>query len=70
MNKKPDKAPLIAFGLCGLIFIILIVYLFSNYDMSLHSGRIFSDLTRMEEPAEEMEHKVDEFLYGDRMPAR
>ena len=68
MHEKPSKAPLIAFTIAGLALIILVVYWFVNYDSSMHSGRILSDLTRMEEKMKPVEDKVDEFLYGTVQP--
>ena len=68
MKEKPSKAPLIAFSIAGLALIILVIYWFINYDPSEHSGRILSDLTRMEEKMKPVENKVDEFLYGTEQP--
>lgn len=69
MKEKPSKVPLIAFSIAGIALIVLVIYLFTNYNPASHSGRILSDLTRMEEPMEETEHKIDEFLYGPGGPA-
>ena len=68
MKEKPSKAPLIAFSIAGLALIILVIYWFINYDSSEHSGRILSDLTRMEEKMKPVENKVDEFLYVTEQP--
>ena len=70
MKEKPSKAPLIAFTIAGLALIVLVVYFFVNYDPAKHSGHIVSDLARMEEPMEEVDNKIDEFLYGTDEPVR
>lgn len=70
MKEKPSKAPLIAFSIAVIALILLVVSFFANYDPAKHSGRILSDLTRMEEPMEATERQVDEFLYGSDESAR
>lgn len=59
-DNRPPLAPLIAFGIVGLIVIALVIRFLVSFHWDDKTGRFFSDMTHIEDPLTGIESKIDQ----------